>query len=129
MLDDFVLRLVALTGARADQLKCLLWMYAAVPLSLPIPYLPSPLKHGYSFLLSSFAMVFVLELPGGYAQLLAMVVAAYALCRWADARSCSSTILGPWPWAVTAMTMTHLVGNHLYRYLGNVDNNEVNLRL
>lgn len=89
-----------------DQIKLVLLLLLSVPLSLVFPLLPasSILAHLFASLPAFVYLALVLDLPGGFAQLLLS-----ALITWGVVKV---GVKGNWgrrmPWTVFAIVMGHL---------------------
>ncbi|KAH8919908.1 MBOAT-domain-containing protein, partial [Atractiella rhizophila] len=93
-----------------DPLKVIVILFASIPLALLYPLLPpapSLLTPAYSLAVSYIFLTQVLHLHNGFFQLLGSSIATYYLVAWRVSKSMG--------WEVFALTMGHLLFNHLYR--------------
>lgn len=88
--------------------------FLAFPLAVPLPHLTAVQKHLFNFLVGSFFLWGILDLPGGYLQLLASTLTTYFVTK--------HNVGGKaWmPWLVFGLAMGHLTVNHLVRAFGNI---------
>ncbi|GAA5916433.1 hypothetical protein JCM6882_001561 [Rhodosporidiobolus microsporus] len=117
LLDGTANYLADTLGASPDQIKVILLLVGAVPLSLAFPYFPpstrSSLVHLYALVPSILFLCFVLDLRWGFLELLADTLATWFICKLG--------VAGKWgratPWMVFAVVMGHLAVNHIRTYL------------
>lgn len=88
--------------------------FLAFPLAVPLPHLTATQKHLFNFLVGSFFLWGILDLPFGYLQLLASTLTTYFVTK--------HNVGGKaWmPWLVFGLAMGHLTANHLVRAFGNI---------
>lgn len=93
---------------QADQIKLVALIIVSVPLSLVFPYLPSSttssLPHLFAALPSLVYLCFVLNLRGGFLQLVASTVATWCIVQLGVKNKMGKEM----PWIVFAVVMGHL---------------------
>ena len=100
-IDSAYASLADLIGAPVDYVKLFSLLLASLPLAAPLPYLPAPVKHMASIVVSSFFMGPVLHIWSGFLQLLFSASVTYALVAF--------NVGGRrMPWVVFAFQMGHL---------------------
>lgn len=109
--DDFATSI----GVTTSQLRLILLLYVALPLSFVFPYLPpstvSPLPALFALIPSFFFLCVVLDLWQGAFELLAVSVVTWIIVK-IGRKSWGSGM----PWAVFAVVMGHLTYNNVQTY-------------
>ncbi|KAK0242261.1 endoplasmic reticulum protein [Armillaria nabsnona] len=111
-MDALFVPLAQAAGASIDQIKLISCLLIAFPLGSVFVRIPSSqphLKHLFNIAIAVFFFLPVLQIPHAFFQLLASIVAAYAIARYHTGPSM--------PWIVFVVTMGHLTVNHTIRYL------------
>ncbi|KAF9028332.1 MBOAT-domain-containing protein [Hymenopellis radicata] len=111
-LDSVFVPLAELAGASVDQIKLISCLLIAFPLGSVFVRIPSSqpaLKHLFNIAITLFYFFPVLKVYGVFFQLLASVLATYAVAKYDR----SSRM----PWLVFAIVMGHLTINHIIRAL------------
>ncbi|WRT66454.1 uncharacterized protein IL334_003412 [Kwoniella shivajii] len=100
-----------LSGSPPDQLKLIFSLLISYPLgSLYVRLPPSKpyIAHLFSVIVSTFVVVFLLELRTGMLHLLFSIIGTYIISATVDGRKM--------PWIAFIFVMGHLLFNHLNRY-------------
>jgi hypothetical protein len=106
-------------GIPSDYARLLFCLGASIPLSLPLPHLPSTLKHCYNMVTSFIFLYVILQLHYGFLQLAFMSLATYTLSKLGSQGRLDN--LGfQWPWLVFGLCMGELAIAHTYRYVADV---------
>ncbi|GAA6000668.1 hypothetical protein JCM10207_004601 [Rhodosporidiobolus poonsookiae] len=119
LIDSTAEALGSALGASADQIKVILLLVGAVPLSLAFPYFApstrSSLIHFYA-LLPSALFFCILDLPKGYAEIVADCLATWVIAKVGVSQKWGRTM----PWLVFTVVMGHLAVNHIGTFLAKV---------
>lgn len=114
MLESVFQPIADAAGAPIDYIKLFICLLSAFPLAAVFPYLPSPAaKHLYSLIISFIFLVPILNLYGGFLQLLGSALATYFICMF----KVGGKNMG---WLVFALQMGHLTYNHAVRKFGGI---------
>ncbi|GAA6063886.1 hypothetical protein JCM10212_001368 [Sporobolomyces blumeae] len=107
-------------GVAPDQIKVILLLVLAIPLSALFPALPSStrssLQHLYSLVPSIVFLCFTLDLRYGFLELVADCLATWTVAKIGIRQKWGKSM----PWTVFAIVMGHLAYNHILRQIRDV---------
>ncbi|GAA5862519.1 hypothetical protein JCM8547_002091 [Rhodosporidiobolus lusitaniae] len=117
LLDGLANTVAEAAGAPPDQIKVILLLVGAVPLSILFPYFPSTARssraHLYAFLPTVLFLCFILDLRWGFLQLLGSTLATWVLVKIGVALNWGRAM----PWLVFTVVMGHLGVNHVLNFI------------